>query len=155
MWTPRGSQLIYQHQSPYQSIKLFLDGNHYWLSLNNVMQFHTRECYASHEYMCKNPLRMVQNPKKVLIIGGGDGFAARELLKDPRVEEILNVELDHHLIGLTKQHPVMRILTEDAFHHPKVKVIAGDGIGFLINSADKYDIIIDDCEYDYTGQPGG
>jgi hypothetical protein len=92
------------------------------------------------------------NPRKALIIGGGDGFAARELLKYPQVEEITNIELDKDLIGLTKNHPIMQVLTNNAFNHPKVNIMAGDGIGYLLNSKDKYDIIIDDCEYEYTNQ---
>jgi len=155
MWIPKKSELVYQKQSPYQKIALFKDGNHYWMSLNDVMQFHTKECYTSHRYMCQIPLRMVKNPRKVLIIGGGDGFAAREMLKDSRVQEIINVELDGDLVDLTKQHPIMQMLTEDAFNHPKVTVIKGDGIKFLLEANTKFDIIIDDCEYEYTGQPGG
>ncbi len=122
------------------------------MSLNNIIQFHTKECYISHQYMCRIPAMTALRPKKVLIIGGGDGFAAREFLKYPFIEEITNVELDADLIKITKNHPIMRMLTDNAFNNPRVKVSAGDGIGYLVNSKEKDDIIIDDCEYDYTGQ---
>ena len=92
------------------------------------------------------------NPRKVLIIGGGDGFAAREFLKYPFVEEITNVELDGDLVTITKNHPVMQSLTDNAFNDPRVKLLVGDGIGYLVGTKEKYDIIVDDCEYDYTGQ---
>jgi len=156
MWTPKSkSKLLLQTQSPYQSIELYQNGNHYWMALNRVMQFHTKECYTSHAYMCQIPLNLVKDPRKVLIIGGGDGFAAQEMAKDPRVKEIINVELDGTLVDITRDHPIMKQLTEGSFSNPKVKVIKGDGIGYLLKSKDKFDIIIDDCEYEYTDQPGG
>lgn len=155
MYAPKGSQLIYKKQSPYQKICLYQHGNHFWMGLNDVLQFHTGECYMSHQFMCKIPLKMVSNPRKVLVIGGGDGFAARELLRDPRVKQIINVELDGDLVDMTTKHPVMKALTDGSFSDPRVKVIKGDGIGYLLNTREKFDIIIDDCEYEYTGQPGG
>lgn len=153
MWHPtNNTQLILKKQSPWQEIALYKHGKDYWMSLNGILQFHTRECYVSHQYMCRLPVMMALNPRKALIIGGGDGFAARELLKYPFIEEITNVELDADLIKITRDHPTMKSLTDGAFSDPRVKVIAGDGIGYLLNTQEKFDIIIDDCEYEYTGQ---
>lgn len=97
---------------------------------------------------------LAKNPKKVLVIGGGDGLAAREFLRHNLVEELTNVELDPVLVNLTKTHPVMKKITNNSFNSPKVNLVVGDGIQYLVDTPEKYDIIIDDCEFDYTTQPG-
>jgi len=103
--------------------------------------------------MVRGPVRLAKNPEKVLIIGGGDGFASREALKCPFVKEVTNVELDGNLVNMTKNHPVMRRLSDDSFNDPRLRLLVGDGIGYLSNTPEKFDIIIDDCEFDYTDQP--
>jgi hypothetical protein len=154
MWQPKGqNELLVKKQSPWQEIRLYKNGDHYWMALNRVLQFHTKECYKSHQYMCKIPAMIARNPRRALVIGGGDGFAARELAKYPFIKEIVNVELDGDLIDMTKNHPIMQHLTDNSFNNPKVKVVEGDGINYLINTPrSKFDLIIDDCEYEYTGQ---
>jgi len=156
MWIPRGKNVaLYKGKSPYQTIDLYQNGRHHWLALNNILQFHTKECYISHQYMAKYPLMLAKTPRRILVIGGGDGLAAREFLRHKNiVKELTNVELDPVLVNLTKTHPVMRQLTNDSFNDPRVKLKVGDGIKFLIETPYKYDIIIDDCEFDYTTQPG-
>ena len=145
-------KLIYKKQSPHQLIELYKTKNgEYWLALNGVMQFHSLECHKSHVPMVGFPAIFAENLGSILIIGGGDGFAAQEALKYP-FKKIVNVELDADLLNLTTNHPVMRKLTDDTFRNPRVKVIAGDGIRYLISSKEKFDVIIDDCEFDITGQ---
>jgi len=154
MLPPRGKNtLIYWDKSPYQGIKLYKNGKDYWLSLNDILQFHTKECFLSHAYMVRGPVRLAKNPRKILIIGGGDGFAAREALRCPYINDVTNVELDGNLVHMTKTHPAMRKLTDDAFNDPRLKLVVGDGISYLMNTPEKFDIIIDDCEFDYTDQP--
>lgn len=144
--------ILYEEKTPYQLIRLFQNDNNYWLSLNGELQFHTQECYASHQFMCQKALQLLKrSPKDVLIIGGGDGLPTRELLKF--VPAITQVELDHRLIHLTRTHPIMKLISGDSFNNKRVKLIAGDGLDFLINSKQKYDLIIDDCDVDVSNQP--
>lgn len=156
-WPSGSDKLLLNVRSPYQWISLFKDGEHYWLDLNNSgsPQFHTKEAGLSHRYMIKLPLMMAKNVESILIIGGGDGLAAKEALKFPDLKHITNVELDPVLCGLVKSHHLMRNISHDSFNHPKVKLIVGDGIKYLINTDKKYDVIIDDCDVDVTTQPGG
>ena len=150
---PNGKNaLLYEEKTPYQLVRLFQNNKDYWLSLNGELQFHTEECYFSHKFMCQTALRLLKrNPEEVLIIGGGDGLPTRELLK--HVATVTQIELDHRLIHLTRTHPIMRMLSGDSFNNDRVKLVAGDGLGFLINSPKKYDLIIDDCDFDVSDQP--
>jgi spermidine synthase len=148
---PANNQLIYATESPYQTIKLYKNLSDYWLELNGIIQFHTKEMDITHYYMVDVPYKLAKKPKSMLIIGGGDGLPAKHALKYPL--KITNVELDTKLINLTKNHPVMRRISKDAFNNSKLNLLAGDGISFLNNSKQKYDLIIDDCEIEFTKQP--
>jgi spermidine synthase len=150
---PGKNVLIHEHMSPYQLIRLYRNGKDYWMSLNAEMQFHTKECDLSHKYMCLSPLRMLgHKPNKILVIGGGDGLPTKLLLK--HALSFTQIELDPDLVALTKTHPVMRKISNDSFNHPKVDLRVGDGVQFLIDTPDKYDIIIDDCDFGVSNQPG-
>jgi predicted O-methyltransferase YrrM len=151
---PQGSNtLLYEHKSPFQLIRVFRNGSQYWMSLNGEMQFHTAECDISHRHMCLKPLQLLgRQPKKVLVIGGGDGLPTKLLLK--HVKRFTQIELDPDLVTLTKTHPVLRKISEDAFNHPRIDLKIGDGVQHLIDSKDgEYDLIIDDCDFGVSNQP--
>lgn len=145
-------ELIDEKQSPYQSVKLMKDSNGYALFLNDMIQFHSEEEQFSHEWMVAVPSSLAKQNKKVLILGGGDGFAAREALKCG-AEQVIVVELDPIMVEWTKTNPIMRKLSNDSFNNHKVNVITGDALQFAIDSNEKYDLVIDDCEYLVGDQP--
>lgn len=154
VWPSKGDQLLYQVKSPYQIIHFYKDANNkdYWLALNTTLQFHTAECDISHHFMGKVPLMMAKHNRNALIIGGGDGLCAKQMLKCP-LQRLRQVELDGHLVALTKRHPIMRRLSEDSFNHPKNNLLVGDGIEYLLNTNETYDVIVDDCDFEATDQP--
>ena len=81
------------------------------------------------------------DPKKVLVIGGGDGGVLREVFKHPTVESAILCDIDEAVIRLsTKYLPAMSI----GFRHPNASVYIGDGFEFLRNSEDEFDVIITD-----------
>lgn len=74
------------------------------------------------------PLASHPNPKRVLVIGGGDGGVLREVVKHPSVEEVILCDIDEAVPRVSAKYlPVMAA----GLHHPKVKVIIGDGFEFL------------------------
>lgn len=157
-WPDGNNVLLHQEQSPHQSIKFFRCDNDFWLSLNDVLQFHTDECYKSHKYMVRVPIQMYSQrvkvtPDNALIIGGGDGFAAMEFYDALPNIDLTQVELDANFLNLSKNHPIMRSLNRNSFNHPKLKLMTGDGIDYLINTPQTFDIIIDDCDVEVTNQP--
>ena len=81
------------------------------------------------------------NPKKVLVIGGGDGGVLREVVKHPSVESAILCDIDEAVIRLSKKYlPAMSI----GFQHPKVQTHVGDGFQFLRERKNEFDVIITD-----------
>ena len=81
------------------------------------------------------------NPKKVLVIGGGDGGVLREVFKHPSVESATLCDIDEAVIRLSKKYlPAMSI----GFRHPNASVHVGDGFEFLRNRKNEFDVIITD-----------
>jgi len=81
------------------------------------------------------------SPKKVLVVGGGDGGVLREVIKHESVEEAILVDIDEAVIRLSKQYlPGMSV----GFKHPKVQVHVGDGFKFLADRKNEFDVIITD-----------
>lgn len=137
-------------QFPHIQLKRY--GNDYALFLNGEIQFHTSEQEESHEWMAAVPVALSKQNESVLILGGGDGFAAREAVRCG-AKEITVVEFDSSMIKLTKTNPIMRRLSKDSFNNSKVKVINDDAIQYALDSNKKFDIVIDDCEYNIGDQP--
>ena len=157
---PKGSKLVHEVMSPYQLIRVFQGKDGCWMSLNGDMQFHEGECDVSHYFMCDVPLNYFKNgrptfrggPPSVLVIGGGDGLPGKRLQKHGL--KFTQVELDPDLISVTKTHPVMRKVCDDSFNSKYIELICGDGLDYVINSKQKWDLIIDDCDVGSTLQPG-
>ena len=81
------------------------------------------------------------NPKKVLVIGGGDGGVLREVVKHECVEEATLVDIDEAVIRLSKKYlPAMAV----GFQHPNVKVHVGDGFAYMRERKNEFDVIITD-----------
>ena len=100
-----GEPVIYAKSTPYQRIVLTRRGGDLRLYLNGNLQFSTRDEYRYHEALVWPVLGRVANPRNVLILGGGDGLAAREVLRDARVERITLVDLDPEMTHLFRDTP--------------------------------------------------
>ncbi len=137
--------IIYAKQTPYQrivvtrwrdDIRLFLDGN---------LQFSTMDEYRYHEVLVHPAFLWVPWARRVLILGGGDGFAAREALKYPQVETITLIDLDPEITELFKEHPLFAKINNYALQNPKVQIINQDAMLYLKTyEGEAYDIIIAD-----------
>ena len=137
-------RVIFSKQTPYQKvvmtknkedIRLFIDGN---------VQFSSIDEYRYHELLIHIPLSLVKHKENILILGGGDGLAAREILKYDDVKKITVVDLDKEITDLAKNQRILRELNKDSFNNDKVKIINDDAFKFLENTADFYDVIIID-----------
>ena len=129
--------------SEFQSIEIF--ENPFFgkvLTLDGVMQTTERDEFFYHEMFVHVPLFSHQNPKKVLIIGGGDGGILREVLKHSTVESVVMVEIDGMVVSSCKEH--MPSLSAGAFTNAKAEVIIGDGIDYVKNTTQTFDVIIVD-----------
>ncbi|KAJ3072368.1 hypothetical protein HK102_006249 [Quaeritorhiza haematococci] len=136
------TEILHVEKSKYQDVLVFQSANHgNVLVLDGVIQCTERDEFAYQEMIAHLPLCAHPNPKKVLVIGGGDGGVLREVVKHESVEEVTLVEIDEVVIKVAKKFlPSMAI----GFEHPKVNVHVGDGFEYLKNNQGSYDVIITD-----------
>ncbi len=137
-------KIIYQDQSVYQKIVVTQWKSDYWLYLNENLQFSTFDEPLYHEALVHPIMQILQQPRTILILGGGDGCAAREVLKYPEVNRITLVDLDKKLTDLFVTQPEFANINEGSLTHPKMTVIDQDGFTFIEESTDFYDLIIID-----------
>lgn len=136
--------IIYATNSHYQRIVLTRERNAISLYLNNHLQFNSSDEYRYHEALVHPVLTHVRRCEKVLVLGGGDGLAVREILKYPSIRKVTLVDLDPKLTGLFKNNPVLTALNNRSFHNPKVHVIHSDAFEWIKQNREQYDAIIID-----------
>ena len=112
--------------TPYQRIAITHRKNDVRLYLNGNLQFSSADEYRYHEALVYPALGHCKEPRQVLVMGGGDGFAVRELLKDKRVERITLVELDPEMVKIFGHHPRLSQLNGGALRDPRVRVVQAD-----------------------------
>ena len=137
-------KVIYAEQTKYQRIVITQWKNDYWLYLNGNQQLCTRDEIMYHEPLVHPAMTMHPNPTDVLVLGGGDGCAVREILKYPKVKEITLVDLDPAMTNLGKTNPILTKLNQNSLSNEKVKILNDDGYKFLQATDNYYDIIIID-----------
>lgn len=138
-------KVLFSGESQFQKIEVAHSleyGN--MLVLDGVFQTSEKEEFVYHEMMSHVPLFLHPNPKNVLIIGGGDGGVARECVRHDCVEKVTMVEIDGKVVELAKQY-LPTIADAMIRQDPKLTVKIGDGIGFMAQADNEYDVIIVDC----------
>ncbi|AAS51579.2 ADL340Wp [Eremothecium gossypii ATCC 10895] len=140
--TLRVEKVLHHEKSKYQDVLVFKSTNHgNVLVLDNVVQCSERDEFAYQEMITHLAMNLHANPKKVLVIGGGDGGVLREVLKHESVEEAWLCDIDEAVIRVSKQYlPEM----SRSYEHPKVKTHIGDGFQFLRDYPNTFDVIITD-----------
>ena len=98
-----------------------------------------KEEFVYHENLVHPALTAHAAPKKVLIIGGGDGGSSEEALKHPSVEQVTMVEIDGDVIEVAKEH--FRAVHNGVFDNPKLRVLVEDGMKFVRDTQEKFDLI--------------
>ena len=137
-------KVIFSKQTPYQKlvltrnkedIRLFIDGN---------VQFSSIDEYRYHEMLVHIPMAFAKHKENILILGGGDGLAARELLKYNEIKTITVVDLDKDMTDLAKTDKYFLKLNQNSFNNEKVTIYNEDAFKFLENAQTLYDVIIVD-----------
>ncbi|SEC88626.1 spermidine synthase [Tenacibaculum sp. MAR_2009_124] len=138
-------KVIYAAQSKYQKIVLTEWKNEHWLYLNGNLQFCSIDEKMYHEPLVHPIMQVHPHPQKVLILGGGDGCAVRELLKYPSVDKIDMVDLDPNMTSLGKEHAVLININEGSMSSDKLTIYNKDAYIHLEQDNESfYDIIIID-----------
>ena len=145
-------RIVFTASSPYQRIvvtnapgegraghRLFLNGN---------LQFAERDEYRYHEALVHPAMAAFTSgggaPKKVAVLGGGDGMAVREILRYPGVQSITLVDLDPAMTRLFTENPTLAGLNARSLSSPKVTVINTDAFKWLEETRDVFDVIVVD-----------
>ncbi len=138
----RVKKILHVEQSKYQDVLVF-ESTDYGnvLVLDNVIQATERDEFSYQEMITHLAMNSHPNPKKVLVIGGGDGGVLREVIKHESVEEAVLCDIDEAVIRVSKEYlPEMSA----SYKHPKVKTHIGDGFKFLDDYKNTFDVIITD-----------
>ena len=141
-------KIVFTAHSPYQRIVVTQGRGGHRLFLNGNLQFAERDEYRYHEALVHPAMAAFTSgggaPKKVAVLGGGDGMAVREILKYPGVESVTLVELDPAMTRLFSEQPTLVKLNGEALKSPKVKVINADAFQWLEKTQETFDVIVVD-----------
>ncbi len=99
-----------------------------------------RDEFHYHENLIHPALTAHVAPKRILIIGGGDGGSSEEALKHPSVEQVTLVELDARVVEVAKEH--LQKVHHGVFDNPKLRLVIDDGLKFIAKTTEKYDLIV-------------
>lgn len=140
-------ELVFRTKSPYQEIMITrIPDGEVALYLDGGIQFvsgHDDQVY--HWSLATAPALMVGDPKNALILGGGDGLAARNLFEFPSVQKVTMVEIDPVMTNVCRQHPLMQALNKKSFDSPKMDLRIMDARKFIAQKPkEKYDLAIID-----------
>ena len=140
----RVDKFLAEVKSPFQTIEVF--ENRFWgrvMVIDGLTMVTDRDEHFYHEALVHPALYTAPSPRRVLVVGGGDGGSLREVLKHP-VDEAVLVEIDGEVIKLAKRYfPKLAC----GFDHPKAKVFIEDGARFIRESRETFDsVIIDSSE---------
>ncbi len=135
-------KILESKKSEFQQIDIVEFSGEKALILDGFLQVYTRDEFIYHEMLAHFPIVHHPNPERVLVLGAGDGFLLREILKYKSVKEITIVEIDREVIELSKKHFSKE--NGNSFDDPRVKVIVKDALKYADESSDKFDVVIMD-----------
>jgi spermidine synthase len=137
-------RVLFSETSPYQRVVVTSGHTGVRLFLNGNLQFHSRDEYRYHEALVHPAMAAHGAPKSVLVLGGGDGMAVREVLRYDSVERVTLVELDPHMTRLFSTQPLLRRLNADALLSPRLRIVNADAFAWLEGSDAMFDVIVVD-----------
>jgi spermidine synthase len=137
-------EIVYAASSPYQRIVVTRGKSGFHLFLNGNLQFSSADEYRYHEALVHPAMSLPASPRRVLILGGGDGLALREVLKYPSVEQVTLVDLDGKMTALSTAFPSLARLNQHSFADRRVHVVNADAMVWIDRNRDLYDAAIVD-----------
>jgi spermidine synthase len=137
-------RIVFTAASPYQRIVVTNGRLGHRLFLNGNLQFAERDEYRYHEALVHPAMAAHGRPRRVAVLGGGDGMAVREILKYPSVESVTLVELDPNMTRLFTENETLARLNGGALRSPKVHIVNTDAFRWLQEAQDTFDVIVVD-----------
>jgi spermidine synthase len=136
--------IVFSEDTAYQRIVITKEQGDTRLFLNGSLQFSSSDEYRYHETLVHPTMALANPAKNVLILGGGDGLAVRELLKYKDIENITVVDLDPRMVEIFKTQPDLVKLNKEAFFDERVNVVNEDAFQFMKQTESWYDVILVD-----------
>ena len=138
--------IVYSQTTHYQRIVVTNAHRGFQLFLNGNLQFNSTDEYRYHEALVHPAMSSVpkERRRRVLILGGGDGLAVREVLRYADVERITLVDIDPDMTKLSKNFPPLAQLNQHALDDKRVEVVNNDAMIWLETLREKYDVVIID-----------
>lgn len=138
----RVTRRLFEERTPYQHLEIYespLFGR--MLVLDGAVQTTEADEFAYHEMLAHPPLCTHPGPRRILIIGGGDGGLLEEVLKHP-VERVVMVEIDEAVIRAGRRY--LGTICGRAFEDPRLQLVIGDGIAYARETAERFDVVLVD-----------
>ncbi|MEO1015431.1 MAG: polyamine aminopropyltransferase [Pseudomonadota bacterium] len=138
----RVKRRLFNGESAFQKVEV-VDSEKFgrMLFIDGYVMVTERDEFIYHDMIAHPALFTHPDPKRVLIIGGGDGGTAREVLRHQGLERIVMVEIDAMVVDACKEFIPQ---TAAALDDPRLDLIIGDGVGFMAESDETFDVIIVD-----------
>ena len=150
MYTYKGyTEIETSFQSPYQKIVMtkrqIYNDTFIALFLNGFFQFDSeRESYEYHEMMVHPAFMFAEKRDSVLILGGGDGLPAKEVLRHKNVKRIVNVDIDPEIVEFSQTNGLLREFNNNSFNNKRVEIVIQDAFIYVRHAKEKFDIIVVD-----------
>jgi spermidine synthase len=139
-----GDEIVYATTTPYQRLVITRWKDDTRLYINGNLQFSSRDEYRYHEALVHPLLERLPWAKSVLVLGGGDGLALREILRYPNIQHVTLVDLDPAMTGAFTSRPELAALNHHSFSDKRVTVINADAAIWLQNSEAMFDAAVID-----------
>lgn len=138
--------IVFTQTSKYQRIVVTRSGDRFKLFLNGNLQFDSADEYRYHESLVHPVMSLAKKPRRVLVLGGGDGLATREILRHPSVESVTLVDLDKAITDLATTFPLLTAKNNNALADPRVTIVNDDAMVWLQEgeTGPPYDVAIID-----------
>lgn len=139
----REDRVLYDSETDHQRLRVFENARMgRVLTLDGVVQTTTGDEFIYHEMLAHVPILAHGAAKRVLIIGGGDGGMAREVLRHASVEHVTMVEIDAGVVDFSKEY--LPTLSAGAFDDPRLNLVIADGAAFVRECTEQFDVMIVD-----------
>ena len=138
------SPVVYAETTPYQRIVVTSNPRGFQLHLNGNLQFSSFDEYRYHEALVHPPMSAARRRERVLVLGGGDGLAVREILRYPDVKQVTLVDIDPAMTRLGREFSPLSELNHNSLASPRVRIINTDAMIWLENQTDTFDVVIID-----------
>jgi len=137
-------EVIYAETTLYQRIVLTRSGDRFQLFINGNLQFDTIDEHRYHEALIHPAMTHAARIADILVLGGGDGMAVRELLRYPAIERVTLVDLDPTMTELFRERPELARLTGHSLRDPRVRIVNADAWTFLASGDSLFDVVVAD-----------